>query len=282
MNTKQDIDEKALPNYKLFWVDSKQLKHTVKKFKASTDEEACKMLDEFCHSNVEHKYYYGRIGYARCITASGKMVLRELGEDFMYEDEDKKNMFMRFLSWIGDFFSYWLWQKPVDWWYKLKDIAYLLKYKEERSNQWNLDMHLLDTIELNLPSLIKNSHGMMFLDEAIIKLHGNEAGFDLKKYHQDHCSAYPSDVEKLAIEIQEHEYNKLLLNVKLYKYYSNAGIIDSSKEDEVEFDKKWRCTLPVKPGTYDEFDYNKLQEMYQKSWNDIWDWIKEHGHTLYD
>ena len=32
----------------------------------------------------------------------------------------------------------------------------------------------------------------------------------------------------------------------------------------------------------DEFDYDKLMELYQNAWNNVWDWIKKYGHTLYD
>ena len=278
-----DIDEKSLPNYKLFWVDEKQDKHVVEKFKAANDGEAYARRNEYASMHNDHEYYYGKVYYAKCITSSGKMVVRELCADSSSIIGTEGCSFLaKVASCIGDFFSYWLWQKPIDWWYKIKDIAYLLKHGERRSNQWNLDMHLISTLELNLPSLIKNSHSLMFLDEAIAKLHGNEVGFDLKKYHEKHCRNYPHDVEKLALEIQHDEYSKLLLNTKLYRYYIDAGIIDTSNPDDVEFDKEWRHTLPVKPGTYDEFDYTKLYEMNQELWNSIWDWIKEHGHTLYD
>lgn len=283
MKVEYDIDEEKLPNYKIFWVDNKQLKHVVLRFKAENDEEALAKLNEYIASDSsQRKHYYGRMHYVRHISSSGKTTVRALDDDFSSGNEDKVNFFAKIFSSISDFFSYWICTKPIDWWYKLKDIAYLLKHNEARSNQWNLDAHLIDTIILNVPSLIENSHGLMFLDEAILKLHGNEVGFDLKKYHEYNCHGYPVDVENLALKIQNEEYNKLLLNARLYKYYVDAGIVDSSNPVEVEFDMQWRSTLPVKPGTYDEFDYNKLKEMYQKSWNDIWDWIKKYGHTLYD
>jgi hypothetical protein len=143
-------------------------------------------------------------------------------------------------------------------------------------------MHLVDSIELNLPSLIENSHSMMFLDDAIVELHGNDPGFDLNKYHEEHYAGYADDVQELAMEIQRREYSSLLQSVKLYKYYLNYGIVDVTNPDEVKFDKEFRKTLPVKPGTYDEFKYDELKKLVDQKWNDIWDWVKKHGHTLYD
>lgn len=278
-----DEYEKKLPNYKIFWVDSKQLKHVIKTFKAGSDEEALARLEDFMKEDFSHKFYYGKMHYVRCMDSSGDMKIRAL-EDHSdpFEDSNKKNFLFRALSSIGDFFAFWLWQKPVDWWYSMKDVVYLLKHREARSNQWNLDMHLVDSIILNVPSLIENSHSMMFLDDAILKLHENDKDFDLKQYHLENCCGYPEEVESLAMEIQHEEYKRLLLDAKLYKYYLEAGIIDTSNEDEVKFDEEWRHTLPVKQGTYDEFDYDKLKAMIQAAWNNVWDWVKKHGHTLCD
>jgi len=278
-----DIDEKDLPNYQIFWVDDKQLKHTVLKFKADNDENALLKRDEYCILHVDHEYYYGRIHYVKCLNKDGTFTIRDISDrSEMHGMSCNKNFLVKIFDSICDFFAYWIWQKPIDWWYDARDLVYLLKHKECRSNQWNLDTHMIDTIILNVPSLIKNSHSLMFLDDAILRLNADDKTFDLKKYHAEHCSGYPDEVEDLAYRIQIEEYNKLLLNAKLYKYYINAGIIDTSNADEVAFDKEWRHTLPVKNGTYDEFDYEKLNELYHNAWNSIWDWMKKYGHTLYD
>lgn len=287
-NEISNIEEKDLPNYKIFWIDDYS-KKIVLKFKANNEEEAIARYHEYCTKNNDHAYYYGPIRYCKIASKSGdKTKIRILEEHSVidFDDECNKPIIVKILKktidTIGDFFVFWFLQKPIDWWYDLKDIVYLLKHKEARSNQWNLDQHLIDSIELNLPSLIKHSHGLMFLDEAIMQLHKNDEGFDLKEYHMKHCSSYPQEVEDLAHKIQNEEYNKLLLYVKLYKYYSWYGIVDITNPDEVEFDKEWRHTLPVKPGTYDEFDYDALKRLCDQAWDNIWDWVKKYGHTLYD
>lgn len=278
-----DVDEKNLPNYQIFWVDDKQLKHTVLKFKADNDEEALLKRDEHDLLNDDHSYYYGKIRYVKHLNKDGTFTMYDMSDTSeIYGIKDDNCKLMKFFGSMIDFFTYWLWQKPIDWWYKTKDIIYLIKHGEKKSNQWNLDMHLIDTLILNVPSLIKNSYGLMFLDEALLRLHKGDESFDLKKYHLEHSGGYPDEVEDLAYRIQIEEYKKLLLNARLYKYYVDAGMIDTDNPDEVAFDKEWRHTLPVKNGTYDEFDYDKLTELYQNAWNNVWDWIKKYGHTLYD
>lgn len=280
-----EIDEKDLPGYKIFWVDENNKKHVVSKFKADNDDEALKTLASFKEKNKDHEYYYGHIHYVKCVDSSHKVVMMsdiDDRDDLVFDFRKKKNALVSFFEKIIDFITYWTYDKPVDWWYALKDICYLLKYGERCSNQWNLDYHLVDSIILNVPSLIKHSHGLMFIDDAIVQLHGNEKGFDLKKYHEEHCMGYPKEDEELAVKIQDEEYRKILLYAKLYVYYSNFGIVDINDKDEVKFDKTWRHTLPIKPGTYDELEYDKLNCLAKYAWENMWDWVKKYGQTLND
>ncbi|MBP5784397.1 MAG: hypothetical protein J6W16_02280, partial [Methanobrevibacter sp.] len=124
---------------------------------------------------------------------------------------------------------------------------------------------------------------LCIIDEAIMKLHENEPRFNLDAYHKEHCCGYPKEVEDLAMKIQKDEYKNLLLYVKLYKYYASNGYVDFENQEEVEFDKKWRYTLPIKSGTYDEIsDYKKLVSLSKEYWNKIWDWMKAYGDKLND
>ena len=124
---------------------------------------------------------------------------------------------------------------------------------------------------------------MCFLDEAVKELHKDDPNFDIYKYYAECQGNYLKEVENLAMEIQKEEYGKLLLYVKLYKYYANGGNIDYDDPEQVEFDKKWRHTLPIKPGTYDRFsDYKLLDKMTREQWENIWNWVKQHGQKLCD
>ena len=204
---------------------------------------------------------------------------RKIGK-WIHEDDP---LIKRIWENVKDFFHYYFVDKLKDLDYWLRDIIYLLKNKEAYSNQWNLDWHILDSMKRNIPSLIKNSYALSFIDEAIIKIHGKDPGFDLKKYHEEHCFGYPKDVEDLAIKIQNEEYEKILLYVKLYQYYFNYGDIDFDDPKEVEFDKEWRHTLPIKKGTYDEIsDYDEMNQLIKEYWNKIWDWMKVYGQKLND
>ena len=278
------------PNYKIYFFKgvSKWEKEVVEKFYAEDDDAAYAYLEEVKKSGkyAGKELYYKTITFASTIDGKGNRSPEVDAEDFramVHWIHENTPWHKKAWEEVKDFFAYWLVDRPKDLYYWTRDLVYLLKNKEAYSNQWNLDWHILDSIERNVPSLIKHSHSLAFIDDAILQVHGHEPGFDLDKFHEDHCAGYPQDIEDLAIEIQYEEYKKLLLYVKLYKYYANFGDVDFNNPDEVAFDKEWRHTLPLKKGTYDEVsDYKALFALSQEYWDKIWDWMKKHGHTLND
>ena len=278
------------PNYRI-WHFGKDRWHKVtdERFYAENDDAAYEHLVEFENKTPiidGKKFYYSSIHYICCIDDNGKQSPEFDLDDIVSRKAWHKNgisWWKRIWEEVTFFFSYYFVDKPKDLYYWTRNIVYLLKYKEEYSNQWNLDWHILDSIERNVPSLIDNSHALAFIDEAILKVHGNEPGFDLDQYHRDNYAGYPKEIEELAVKIQNEEYRNLLLYVKLYKYYANCGNIDFNNHEEDAFDNEWRHTLPIKKGTYDEIaDYKKLTAMTKEQWNKIWDWMKAYGQKLND
>lgn len=280
---------KDLPNYKIYYFDKNHYdKIVVENFSAKNDDEAYQHYLNVANSiaNKDKEIYYGTIHYGCTVDSKGNQSPyydiedhRKYGE-WIYENE---NFLKRTWENIKYFFHYWFVDRPKDFHYWFRDLRYLLKNKEAYSNQWNLDWHLLDSIKRNVPSLIQNSYALAFIDEAIMQVHGKDPKFDLKKYHEEHYAGYPKEIEDLAVKIQKEEYENLLLYVKLYQYYANFGDIDFDDPEEVEFDKKWRHTLPIKPGTYDEIsDYDKMNQLVKEYWDKIWDWMKAYGQKLND
>lgn len=283
----EDNVEKKL-NYKIWHFGKNKHDRVVdERFWAEDDNDAYLHLQNYlCSHDIGKKHYYSTIHYSCIIDSKGRR-----SQEFDIDDHclryklwyESKSWFARILEDIKFFFSYWLVDKPKDLYYWARDTIYLLKNKEAYSNQWNLDMHILDSIERNVPSLIKNSQALAFIDEAIEQVHGKDKDFDLKQYHLDHCQGYPEDIEALAVKIQNEEYAKLLLHVKLYKYYAEFGNIDFDDNEQVKFDSQWRHTLPIKKGTYDEIlDYKLIEALAKEQWNAIWDWMKKHGQKLCD
>lgn len=280
-----DMSDNKRPNYKIYYFGKNHYdKIVLEKFYAENDDAAYAHLNTLPSNGKT--LYYAPIHYVSTVDSKGnrspEVDIDEhhaLGK-WIHEDEP---FLKRMWEEVKDFFVYWLVDRPKDFYYWLRDLKYLLKNKEAYSNQWNLDYHLLESIERNVPSLIKNSYALAFIDDAILQLHGNEPEFDLDKFHRDNCMGYPKEVEELAVKIQNEEYNKLLLYVKLYKYYAAFGDIDFDNPDEVAFDKEWRHTLPIKPGTYDEIsDIKKMTSLAQEYWNKTWEWVKKHGQKLND
>lgn len=297
MNSLQEKDEKEKakkPNYKIWhFGKSRWDKVVVERFWAESDEKALERLEEVKKSwNGNEELFWSTVHYTCVIDDDGEM------SDEVDIDDGRKNVewlwggkkkkkkgkwWKRAWEEVAFFFEWWLVDRPKDFWWWMKDLVYLLKNGERRSAQWSLDWHLLDSIERNVPKLIENSHCLAFIDEAIMKLHGDEEGFDLDKFLREHCSGYPEEVEKLAVEIQREEYEKLLQHVKLYRYYSDMGHGDFDDPEWVELDKKWRGTLPLKRGTWDEIeDWKKLVKLAQDEWEAVWEWMKKHGQKLND
>lgn len=166
----------------------------------------------------------------------------------------------------------------------LRCKLYLLKHGISKYSTWNLDSHLIDSIIKAVPCLIKNPHGLHWTTEAIIEVIGNgDPNFDAAEWESDHNFTYGHNVMKRAEEIQNAELNYLLLNARLYKYYSDFAIIDRNNPEEVLLDLHWHHTLPLVPGSYDIIsDYSKLNHLAQERWNNVWDWIKKYGQRLWD
>lgn len=278
------------PNYKIFHFDIAHHSVVDEKFYAENDEAAYQHLLKFKEAHVEDvgdvECFYKPIIYTS-IFGDDYIIPEHDIEDYDFSKRWKKankltsrwNAFVEkvddFLYSIADIF--------YNFKYKIRDFIYLMKNKEAYSNQWNLDWHLIDTIERNVPSLIKNSQALLFLDEAVKEMHKGIPDFDIDKYYHECQGHFPKEVEDLAVKIQNEEYEKLLHHVKLYKYYSEGGYIDYDDPEQVEFDKKWRHTLPIKPGTYDRLaDPKKMSDMVNEQWGKIWDWVKLYGQRLND
>lgn len=278
------------PNYKIWMFGkSKYDKVTIEKFYAENDDVAYEHLKDFKKLRPvldDNHYYYGTIHYVCTVDCDGNRSEEcdiDDRESRMKMLKSKKPWFKKIKDEMSFLLHYYFIDKPRDIKYWFRDLIYLLKNKEAYSNQWNLDWHILDSIERNVPSLIENSYALAFINEAIIKMHGNDPGFDLDKYYKEHCMGYPEDVEEFAMKIQKEEYSNLLRYVKCYKYYSSFGDIDFDNPEEVALDKELRHTLPIKKGTYDEIsDYKKAMSLSKEYWNKIWDWMKAYGDKLND
>ena len=267
-------------HYKIFRVEidrktGKETKITMKKFWAKDDAEAYHELQEYRKiANREYTYYYGSTGY--------------------YVDRDPLTKKMRYFddpeemhqAWLKEHtsvfekmsseFRYW-WSRLKDVKYWLRDLIYFIKTRHDYCECWQLDGHFINDLEFNLPKIKEYKDGtpIAFYAKAAKELHKDDKDFDDEKYLKDNPSLDEEGLSDLATKMFNAEIDKCILYVKLYKYYSNYGIIDKNNNDEVEFDKKWHKTIPYVPGTYKEFDYKKLQALIDKNWNALMNWCKD-------
>ena len=267
MNNKQHKN-----NYRIIRIepsegDCRPKKIVMKTFYAKDDAAALKYLKDYKKiANKEYTYYF---------------------------DENQEDLFDRWrreddtCSWwkkawdeISFFFWYWFFDKPKDLCYWMKDLLYWMKTKHNRDESWSLDYHILNDLVHNIELLKKNKHGIAqpFIEMAIKERNKDTPDFDFDAYLKKTNYCGTKEDEDRAVELMDQEYDNQLLNVRLYIYYSNYGIVSKYEADYEamkKIEEKYHNTLPYLPGRYKEFDYAKLNALIEAQWEKIWDWNKK-------
>lgn len=276
-------------HYKIFKLEkdesgtSKQ--KTLKKFWAENDKVAYAYLkkwkkDNSGKHNVDECYY----------STTGCYIGSKLDENGNVKHYDSMAELLE-----NDRFEMPIWKKILEalacpfevLWYKIsyfvdcvKNLHHYAKFKHSRNEHWSLDTHILDDLRFNIPKLLDNrvSTPIRFYEKARVELNKDDKNFDLEKSLKS-SSNFSDEETKLAIRLWNDQLEHVLLDVKLYDFYSNFGILNNG---DTEFYEVWKDTLPYKPGTLNELDFSKLKALENKHWNAIWNWIKENGRDLWD
>lgn len=265
--------------YSIFKLDDHDERVVLHVFEAESDDKACEVLKKYRLNHQDgSKYYYTETG--RFVDTNGKRY--DTFKDLMNADQEKESV----LSKIWDYITYIpseVARKTSDLGCWIRNLLHFIKSKHRMDEYWSLDYHLIDDLEYNIPRLIEHKHGVpqAFCEKARSIIHKDEVGFDVKKSFESDPNSTDKELE-LAEKLWDNDLNSLLLHVKLYKFYSNFGVVDKSNKDELAFYSMWEHTLPYKPGTYEELDYAKLYDLENQHWNSIWNWIKANGRSLWD
>ena len=269
-NEEFDAKRKTQVFYKLYYIKDGEPR-TVYKFWAKNDDEALEVKDAyekaFAYAEAD-ELFYSTSGYV--VNPDGTR------SDGIFEGEfeklrgNKSNFFLKLLNAL----RYRLPARIHDAWFHLKDTFHFWRHNHSMTEYWSLDSHMLEDLRHNIPLLIENSHGCPtpFCEEAREKLDKTDSK----------PGEYDKDVMDLAMTLWRNELTSLLEHVLLYCYYSDFGIVHDGDEQMERIERKYISTLPYKPGTYKEFDYEKLHGMAKENWNFVWDWIKENGEMLWD
>jgi hypothetical protein len=250
--------------YRIYTIEDGKSKNLFK-FWHINDSEALRVLNLFKESHPEYgdNCFYSTSGYYMDQDGSR--------HDTLFENDNKKDgIFMK----IFDFFRYTIPLSLSDFWFKIKDTFYFFRHGHSMTESWSIDSHLLEDLKFNLKKLSENMNGCpTFMCER--------ARSELKKPDKEEWN-YDDEEMELAMNMWKNELDNLRENVLLYEYYSGYGIVDEKDEDMKLIDSKYRDTLPYKPGTNKGFDYEKLSALSKERWENIWNWIKEYGESLWD
>ncbi len=143
--------------------------------------------------------------------------------------------------------------------YDVENYTNMINDKHQISEYWNIDYHMIEDLKYNLPLLIKKGH-------------------TYPAYYDEKAKG----TNKKPWTLWKEDLKELLLNVNLYLYYRSFGHIDKDDKQLVAVHKKYKNTIPIHPGTKRDIDHSKLNELVQKHWDYVWDWIKKYGQALWD
>lgn len=154
-----------------------------------------------------------------------------------------------------------------------------------RSEHWSIDQHILEDIEFNIPILIKEKHGIPneYCFRAVQEAHKDEPGFDADAWYKKHNYSCTNAEMKLAEDLFNADLKDMLKTIKIYRYYSDYGHVDNSKDKlMLEVEKELKSSFPYRRGTNSEIDYLALQKLTDKAWNDIWIKFAKVGRFCWD
>ncbi len=277
-------------NYRIFRVDEEASKSryrpkkiTMKRIYAEDADDAFAQLKDYRSiANKAYTYYVER--WAPIVVIRNG--IRHEYDDYVesMQAEFKARPFYK-RAWDAiDLFFWRVFVNPIsNFRYWVRDIVYLLRHKDTYQSSWNIDDRLLDILALNIPILKKYKHTLSWkmLDKALLEKHKDEPDFDLQKFYETHYSGYGDDVEKQSVKYEHEMFDNLIADIQAYRYFMNEEYLDADKRG-TEIDKKLRPMLPLIKGSYDDYDYVKMNKMAEKIWNRIWETVRIYGREFND
>jgi hypothetical protein len=235
-------------------------------FSAKDDREAYEYLKKYRKvANKAYVYYYGD---------NEKSILDSI------IDDHPRSFLMKVWEEIVFFIDTKIWDRVKNFYWWLCDVGFWFKTGHNRNESWSLDHHVLRDLVFNIEMLKKNKHGIAqpFIDQAIKLRHKDDKNFNFDAYlaRTNYCGNKAD--EDLAVKLMDEEFDRQLLNIRLYNYYTSYGIISEQDDDYEEMRKieaKYRKTIPYRPGRFRELDYKKLEPLIEKQWNRINDWNRK-------
>ena len=276
---KEQAEHDGKDHYRIFYKDGKK-KVQVSDFWAEDRHAALAELEIYKKKRAlvdpddSREYFYGTKG--GFITDAGNGLEEEHDDMVQWLGFDEKETFLEKAKIAGMR----IWQKLRDIRYAVEDFWFFFRHysmqsnkSHNRSESWSLDSHILDDIEFNVPRIKADKHGVPteFCERAREKMKGTRVG-----------NVNPSDEEMdVGKKLLDEELDRLLLSVRLYRYYEGYGMIDERDKAYVAIDKEYRKTLPYFPGTDKDLDYAELSRLKQAEWHKIWKWMDEYGQMLW-
>lgn len=259
----------------IFWAKSRD--------EALDELELFRQKQKLVSPSDDVEYFYRQVNGHAVLQDDGTYLVGDGLEDLFTEKK------AGLLEKISDFAQFVCW-KMRDIKYMLHDVVFWLghynmktNHGEERADCWNIDGTITRKLLFNIPRMIKSLHGCpsKYATEAVIKTRA-EKGQQITLEQAYKISANDKEMD-MAMAAWKADLEKLVLYIRLYEYYNAMGIVGKEDGPEMEkIDKEYRDTLPVVPGTDNELDYLKCEELTQKYWELYCDHWKKIGRMCWD
>lgn len=149
------------------------------------------------------------------------------------------------------------------------------KYSKNLFNCETANDRFLNILEFNVLELFKSDAPYRFLFKSrkiLCKKKKTTPLFFLNLKFSD------NEIQ-LANELWQAELSKLLMYIKLYKYYSLSTNL--TKDEYKYIESKLEHEIPTIPGKYNQLDYDKLNSLANLYWKRILSWLSEFGQDIY-
>ena len=225
---KKSRRDKKKDNYRIFRVEESVKCHslpkkvTMMRITAEDDNDAYLQLKDYVkYANKEFKYYVEE-WQPTVVIRNGKKTEYDDYCDMMEKERASRSFIKKAYDAVDSFFYRTFISIPADLFYKVKETLYLLKYKQQLHASWCIDDVMLDTLLFNIPILKKNKHCLSWkmLEKALLEKHPSFTKQDVDKYFATHYNGYGDDIERRAVELEKEMFDKLVDDVRAYRYYA--------------------------------------------------------------
>lgn len=277
---------KVRPNYRIFKLsDDRKKKICDSEVYLETEEQIIVEVDKLRES-TGIEFYWEPIHYIGLIGKDHKIEM-EKNLEFSYsneylgidDDEDdckKESVWKRFLDSITSI--------PYKVEQGIPTVKYAIQralFKYDRTVPWNIGHNVIDLLKKNLPKMINGLTGCpteyCIKSKMLLKNISKEVA--TRQFEKNDMESHVET--EVAVGLWKGELLELLDKCKLLGYYMDAGIQYGLKIGDPDWVDPRKHPIPMKKNSFQP-DYNKLKDLFTKTNDEVFGFLREHWTEMWD